>query len=102
MPAVRTVLVIGAGLAGTACAIRLAQAGVVAAQTVAFASSPASVISISVLYAPGLPGNRSGRFSARETEAYTAMARARFMGLPRAVPPTTEGLMADHVQGLFA
>ena len=29
MPAVRTVLVIGAGLAGTACAIRLAQAGVV-------------------------------------------------------------------------
>ena len=29
MPAVRSVLVIGAGLAGTACAIRLAQAGVV-------------------------------------------------------------------------
>ncbi len=29
MPAVRSVLVVGAGLAGTACAIRLAQAGVV-------------------------------------------------------------------------
>ncbi|MNQ90337.1 hypothetical protein D3C85_1056740 [compost metagenome] len=78
----------------------LAHASFVAAQIVAFASNPASVISINLSYAPGLPGKRRGIPNFFEIEAYTAITITRFMGLPKAVPATTEGLSADQVHFL--
>jgi len=78
----------------------LAQRASVAAHTVARASRPASVISSRRSQAPGLPGKRSGTPSSFDIDAYTAIASARFIGLPSAKPPTTEGRIAVQLHAL--
>src|SRR5690606_13803767 len=60
----------------------LAHLGSVAAQCVARARRLASVISISLSYAFGLPGKRKGSPSSLEIAAETAITIARFIGFP--------------------